>query len=137
MSEFDPRGGTHWEEEVSFRRLDGVERVPVLPFAHMLAVAPAVEPDDPAYVFIEWTPGQVERPIPGSALWRAALNEYLATADPSEPQAPQLRMAVAQSLAHFPSLEAWFRWRDHDRRPPREPPPHRARLGWSRLRWPW
>lgn len=131
-------GSTRWIAEVSRRQLDGVERAPLVPFAHMLAVAPAVELDEPAYVFIEWTPGQVERPTPGSAVWRAAIYQFLNATDPHEPQELAVRAAIANNLVQFPSLDAWFRWRDSERRPkresPRRPPAH---LGWSRLRWLW
>jgi len=131
------------------RQIDGADRVPLLPHAHMIAVAPGVShderSDDPVYVFIEWAPGMVERPYPGSAIWRAVLEQslehwqsqegesgegraqntdnvsvYAHVDDVDDEHADQqpsdlFRSAIQADLARFPSLDAWLRWRDHDR----------------------
>ena len=73
--------GQHTEQREDLRNIDGEERVPFLSQAHMIAIAPGTPQEDhlegPTYVFIEWAPGIVERPYPGSAIWRAVLERSL------------------------------------------------------------
>ncbi|MGH7669053.1 MAG: hypothetical protein ACRENQ_06125 [Gemmatimonadaceae bacterium] len=139
MSDLHADAHTRWQEALTRREMDGVERVALLPTAHMVAVAPSVDADDPAYVFIEWTPDLVERATPGSAVWRAALDAYLASDGlHDDPHRDQLRMEITRSLVRFPSLDAWFRWRDFERRLVRElPEPTHPKLQWGHVRCPW
>lgn len=140
--------GQHTEQREDLRQIDGVERVPFLSQAPMIAIAPGTAQEDhsegPTYVFIEWAPGIVERPYPGSAIWRAVLERSLDHLDDQTREhahAPEhaedashnggavnrgvwdaesqshdyFRSAIEADLARFQSLEMWFRWRDHER----------------------
>lgn len=128
-----PASGTSpYESRVDDRRLlDGTDRVPLLSLAQAVAIAPgesaAPGPSggDPTFVFIVWCPGVIERPHPGSAIWRAALERFLASHgtspacdDGGVAESDPVRHAVAADLERFPSLEAWLDWRDHDRMVP-------------------
>ncbi|MDE3151236.1 MAG: hypothetical protein KGL93_03220 [Gemmatimonadota bacterium] len=138
MSSLGHDAGTFWREEIVRREMDGAERVPLLARAHMVALAPPVEGSEPVYVYVEWTPGQIERPVPGSAVWRAVLDAYLAVDHPTQPQESLVRAAVRASRDRFPSLEHWFRWRDEERRTSRERPADpKQGLRWTSIRWPW
>jgi hypothetical protein len=99
----------------AYRQYDGEERVPLLPFAHSISWAPPVPMDDdaeqePVYVWIEWAPDVMERPLPGSALWRAALTRVAG-------RMPEASPVIEDDLRRFPDFASWLRWRDHDRRP--------------------
>ena len=113
--------GVRQESELAVRRAyEGEERVPLLGLAEFLAVVPGFDPEEPVYVFIQWAPGIVERPYPGTAIWRASLDRYLA----SDSTKPALRPLVAKSLEHFQTLEAWLRWADFERRARRDQDPN-------------
>lgn len=119
------------------REVEGETRVPLLPLAYALAWAPPAPSTDeadeePLYVWIEWAPDLMERPYPGSALWRAALERIAARVPAASP-------LVEDALRRFPTLESWLRWQDHDRRPSREPSPsaRAARFPGVPLWWPW
>jgi hypothetical protein len=96
------------------------ERVPLLPFARMVAFTTGLPNEEPAYVVIEWAPGIVERPYPGTPLWRAVLEQWLAhISAPTSAERPSttpddtlVRQAVCVDLERFPSFEAWLHWRD-------------------------
>jgi hypothetical protein len=125
------------ESEV-LRRLDGVERVALLPYARLVAIAPGRDVQQPVYVFIEWVPGLIERPYPGSAIWRAALEHYLAQPRDGDPTFAALAPIVRACLERFPSLEAWIRWSDYERILPTawyggQP----KRFSWPGIIWPW
>lgn len=92
------------------RQYDGAERVPALPSARLVSVAPATRNADPVLVAIEWVPGVVERPAPGSSLWRAALAARLAEPSRDTPDDALVREQIEQSLARFPDLESWWHW---------------------------
>ncbi len=130
--------GTFWGDAVIRHELDGEERVPLLPQAHMVALAPPMDGRDPVYVDVEWAPGHIELPTPGSAVWRAVLDAYLATDHPDQVQEAVVRIVVRESRDRFPSLDSWFRWRDEERRPSRERPADSERTRWwTSFRWPW
>ncbi len=92
------------------RRYDGAERVSLLPLARFVTVAPSTDPEEPVDVTIEWNPGWIEKPLPGSALWRAVLEGRLAQPGPPSPVEPVIRRQIAQSLERFPDLESWWAW---------------------------
>lgn len=127
-------GGT---EQERLREIEGVERVPLLPLAHSIAVSPGTEGDEPAYVFIEWSSAKVERPFPGTAIWRAALERYLDHRASSDAH-PLVRKALQQSLDRFPTLDSWLRWADGERQRRQDT---RRRCGWvidaPLTPWPW
>lgn len=90
---------------------DGAERVPLLPWAELLIVAPSADPQLPPEVAIRWSSERIEQPIPGSALWRAVLQQRLAAApDPGDPSDRIVRDQIERSLERFPSLESWWSW---------------------------
>lgn len=120
------------------RRLDGVERVELLPRASLVAIAPGASVEEPVYVFVEWAPSVIERPYPGSAIWRAALQHYLDRPRPDDPAYHALRPIVEGCLARFPDLAAWLRWLDRERTVPEAPPGDRAhQYIWPGIMWPW
>ncbi len=96
------------------RSLDGVDRVPLLSSALEVIVGPRTHPDEPAFVIIEWVPGRVEHPIPGSSLWRAAIELELAklseSNDPNGPVGRTLSEQLRQTLRRWPDLETWWLW---------------------------
>lgn len=118
---------------------DSAERVPLLPFARMVAFTTGLPNEEPTYVVIEWAPGIVERPYPGTPLWRAVLERWLVsisapetvpTSAPTSAERPStasddtlLRQAVRVDLDRFPSFEAWLHWRDVTRVVPERSPP--------------
>jgi hypothetical protein len=115
------------------REYDGEGRVPWLPCARSLSWAPPAPAADaaeqePIYVWIEWTPGTVERPLPGSCLWRAALARI---AD----RVPAAAPVIEDELRRFPDFESWLYWRDRERRP--SATPTRVQVPRLLLRWPW
>ncbi|HTS87880.1 MAG TPA: hypothetical protein VMG41_05265 [Gemmatimonadales bacterium] len=91
-------------------RYDGTERIPFLPNALYITTAPHADPAHPVYVEIAWGPGAPEKPIPGSALWRAALERRLEELQDEDPGDVLLRRQIEQSLERYPSLEAWWKW---------------------------
>lgn len=103
------------EQAVATRRaLEGEERISLLPAAEVIAVS-AGSGDEPPYVFICWTAEIAERPYPGTALWRAAVERYLASPARNAAADAIIRPLVESALARFDSLEAWLRWMDHER----------------------
>jgi|GEM_PF-3060821 len=123
-------------EREYLRQLEGVERVALLPYASHVAIAPGTSAEEPPYVFIEWAPGGVERPYPGTTIWRAVLERYLTEPHDQDPASAALRQIVAESLRRFSSLDAWLRWVDHERLAPA--PGERAhRFAWPTIVWPW
>jgi hypothetical protein len=127
-------GNQHGPQRATLRELDGAERISDLPLARTIALAPGLPPglrdgdEGPTYAVIVWWPGAVECPCPGSALWRAVLEQFLEnealypTTDASSLHDNPVRAAVIADLQRFPSLEAWLRWRDHDRTVPERRP---------------
>jgi hypothetical protein len=92
------------------RQYDGHERIPQLAHAALITLAPSTDPDEPVDVLIEWSPGQVEKPLPGSALWRAVLEGRLARPVSRDPAERLIRRQVQRSLERFPDLESWWHW---------------------------
>jgi len=122
-------GSQYAPEREELRQLDAAERVGWLPYARAVALAPGPPGDEePTYVFIVWALGVVERPCPGSALWRAVLERFLrkehsrARSELPDEAADPVGLAVAADLRRFPSLDAWFAWRDRDRTVPNRRP---------------
>jgi hypothetical protein len=92
------------------RRYDGAERIERLPLAQFVTLAPSADPDEPVDVTIEWGPTTIEKPLPGSSLWRAVLSARLEqplTADPAE---SIIRSQIKSSVERFPDLETWWAW---------------------------
>jgi hypothetical protein len=115
------------------REYDGEARVVWLPCARSLSWAPPAPTADateqePIYVWIEWMSGTVERPFPGSSLWRATLARI---AD----RVPSAAPMIEDELRRFPDFESWLHWRDRERRPPA--PPMRDEAPRLLLRWSW
>lgn len=116
-------------QEEARRQLDGIDRVALLPRAQMLAISFGAI-DEPAYVFIEWTPGEPEGPYPGTTIWRAVIERWLRMPHEDNPSWPLLAPIAEANLARFTSLNAWIRWCDRERerrrdavdRPTRTPP---------------
>lgn len=100
------------------RQLDGVERIPFLASAEFLGLTVGAEAEEPVTVFIGWAANLVERPYPGTAIWRAAIESFLRSAPTGDPTQPFLRRAALLSLDRFPSLDRWLRWYDHERPEP-------------------
>jgi len=126
------------------RRLEqeGVERVPFLAAARCIALAPGTRGDEPVYVWIHWAPGWVEQPLPGSALWHAAIVRYLDAPPTRDPTDPPLRRIAGESLVRFPTLDSFARWTVEDRhleRRPLSPPRRRSseETRWPGTVWPW
>lgn len=116
-------------EQEARRQLEGVERIARLARADFLAVTVGDSPDAPAIVFIGWTAELVERTYPGTAIWRAAIERYLASTPNGDPGDPLVRAMARESLTRFPTLDRWLSWLDHERQraaragpaPPRPP----------------
>jgi hypothetical protein len=108
--------------------------VALLPHARVVVSAPSLDPDEPAMVVIEWEAGVTERAVPGSALWRAALERHLAQPGNSGPENRIVREQIQRALARLPSIEAWFDWpRSGWLMPPHqedEPHPRRRHRPW-------
>lgn len=121
MDTISPSRGDRSEVEVR-RELEGVERIPFLPSAEFLGVTAGAEPQDPVTVFICWRDDLVERPYPGTAIWRAALESFLRAPPTDDNAQPFVRDAAQCSLDRFPTLERWLKWFDHER-----PEPDRVR----------
>jgi hypothetical protein len=118
----------------ALREYDGGARVSQLAVAELLLWAPPAPATDfaerePIYVWIEWVPGAVERPLPGTSLWRAALARI---ADRVPTAAPM----IEDDIRRFPDFESWLRWRDQDRRPPAASPERDRPRGFARW-WSW
>ena len=109
MSDADPHAETAARAQELLRRHDGAELVPLLESARLIAVAPAQERDAPVYVEILWARG-LDRPIPGSTLWRAAVERRLAEPSGGGPAEEILRRQLRESLERFPSLEVYWEW---------------------------
>lgn len=135
--------GQHQMQREQLDELEGVERIALLPLALHVALAPGATADEPPYVFVEWAPGAIERPYPGTAIWRAVLSQYLIGQSGNspvnnDPARDSIRHVVAESLERFSSLDAWIRWADHERVPAadsRVTADERARVpvtGWAR-----
>ena len=92
------------------RRYDGIERIALLPYAEFITLAPSTRLDDPVDVTIEWGPDRVEKPLPGSALWRAVLESRVARPATPDPAERLIRHQILGSLARFPDLESWWAW---------------------------
>jgi hypothetical protein len=121
-------------------RLDGVERAPFVPLARLVAVSHGTTVEEPPYVWVEWSPGILERPYPGSAVWRAALQHYLLRPTGNDPAAHLLRPIIAACLERFPTLESWMRWTNQQRVVPEAgttPRRRHAWLLWPTGSWPW
>lgn len=80
--------GEHQKEREQRDALEGIERIALLPLARHVALVPGATAHEPPYVFIEWAPGAIERPYPGTAIWRAVLSRYLAEQGTSHPFVP-------------------------------------------------
>ncbi|MGE0353021.1 MAG: hypothetical protein AB7I33_03055 [Gemmatimonadales bacterium] len=89
---------------------EGIQRVPFLPLAHMVTLAPTAGADDPVSVAIFWDRDRIELPFPGSVLWRAALARWLELAPAERPADTTLREQVERSLARYPTAESWWAW---------------------------
>jgi hypothetical protein len=138
MRSIAPQYDRSESEQEILRRLDGVERAALLPYANLVAIAPGPDAEEPVYVFIEWSPDAIERPYPGSAVWRAALERYLAHPRDDDPTFRALAPIVQACLQRFPSLDAWIRWSDHERlRPTASHGSHTKRFSWPGILWPW
>lgn len=132
--------GLYETERTRREELEGTTRVALLRHALHVALVPGVTACEAPYVFIEWAPGVVERPYPGTAIWRAVLNWYLTAPDNGDPAAPVIGPVVAAALERFSSLEAWLRWTDHERLLRYEAEtahPRKQRRHVPVLRWPW
>lgn len=125
-------------ERVARRHLEGVDRIPFLPFATFVAVVPGIEGAEPPYVCIAWTPNVIERPYPGCAIWRAVLERYLAMPVGDDAASRAVREIVASSLRRYPTLEAWIHWADFERSRPAQPERREdSQILWPSLAWPW
>jgi hypothetical protein len=96
-------------------QLEGIERIALLPRAEFLAVTVGGEIDAPVVVFIGWGGEVVERAYPGTAIWRAAIERYLAGPISTDPGDPIVRAAAEESLIRFPTLDRWLAWEEHER----------------------
>ena len=125
------------EELELLARYDGAERVKDLASAKLVMIAPSGSADDPVAVTIEWAPGAMERPLPGSALWRAVLARRLEADAAGDPGAEVVRLQIRRSLERFPDLESWWHWlRTGWTAPPTPEPPKPARRQGGRW-WRW
>jgi hypothetical protein len=134
--EFSPRAGSTATEQERLREIEGAERVALLPLAHSIAVSPGTEGDEPAYVFIEWSPSNVERPFPGTAIWRAALEGYLEHGASTD-EHPLVRQALERSLSRFPTVSSWLRWADGERERRQDRGSRGSVIGAPLTPWPW
>ena len=91
-------------------RYDGAERIADLASARLVMVAPSAAVDEPVAVTIQWAYGAMERPLPGSALWRAVLEHRLEAEADGDPGAAVVRWQIRRSLDRFPDLETWWHW---------------------------
>lgn len=116
------------------RQYDGVERIPLLPLARFVTLAPSTDPGQPVDVTIEWAPDRIEKPLPGSALWRAVLEGRLGRPMSRDPLERLVRRQIIASLDRYPDLETWWAGLRTGWTAP--PPPDRPRergLGLRRL----
>jgi hypothetical protein len=98
------------EELALLARYDGAERIPDLGSSRLVMIAPSASADDPVAVTIEWAQGTIERPLPGSALWRAVLERRLEAQRDGDPGAAAVQHQIRRSLERFPDLETWWHW---------------------------
>lgn len=105
------RAGQFADEQDALRRVDGAERAAFIALAEMVAVAPGTSADEPAYVWIAWSAEVVERAVPGSAVWRAALHQYLLRPPAGDLADRAIRPVIAACLERYPTLESWLRTR--------------------------
>lgn len=93
------------------RALDGAGRVAWLPLAATVIVGPPREPDQAASVIIEWGPGRVERPVPGSTLWRAVIEREVRRLEEEAGVAAQLLAdRLSRAAERWPDIDAWWAW---------------------------
>jgi hypothetical protein len=122
------------------QRHDGAERVPALPYARLITIAPTAREDDPVHVAIDWGSGAIEQPFPGASLWRAVLERRLAEPPHEDPADRVLRAQIQHSVERFPDLETWWHWLRTGWTAPPEPEAERKgrraerRGAWW---WPW
>ena len=120
------------------RRYDGAERIPHLPFAQVVLIAPAAGEDDPVHVEIVWSPGAIEHPFPGSSLWRAVLRRHVERPSNGDPRDRVLREQIQRSLQRSPDLESWWHWlRTGWTAPPRPEGSDEGRHAERGSGWPW
>lgn len=134
MDTISPSHGEASEREAR-HQLEGVERIPFLASAEFLGLTVGADPEEPVTVFIGWTADLVERPFPGTAIWRAALKSFLRAAPTGDPTQPLMRDSAQISLDRFPSLERWLRWSDHERQKPDRLPAPFPPTVWAGPAW--
>jgi hypothetical protein len=117
-------------EREARRRIEGVERIPLLESAEFVALTVGTEPEEPVTVFIGWYSELTERPYPGTAIWRAAVERFLRAAPTGNSGERQVRIAAEASLDRFPSLDRWLTWADHERPVARSRPAQPSRAFW-------
>ena len=103
----------------------------------VVTVGPGRFPEEPAHVLIEWKPNTVEQPTPGSALWRAAIEQELSREKRDEPGEDFLAQQLRASLDRYPMMETWWAWVRTGWTTPPKPAPRRERphpLRWLRRR---
>lgn len=132
------RAGQLTDDHDTLRHVDGVERAPFIALAELVAVAPGTDADDPTYVWVAWSVGVVERAVPGSAVWRAALHQYLLRPPTGDLTDRAVRPVIAACLERYPTLESWLsaagsRLRGRAEAERRDAP----RLPWRGVHWPW
>ena len=121
---------------------DAAERAAFLPAARCIALAPGTHGGEPVYVWIEWPAGLIEQPMPGSALWHAAIVRYLDAPPSADRTDPTLRRVAAASLVRFPTVDSYARWTSGERQSdtPASAPRRRAPVRgtrWPGTVWPW
>jgi len=109
MSDHHPHAEAAARAQELLRRHDGADLALRLDEARIIAIAPALEPDAPVYVEIVWA-DRLDHPIPGSTLWRSAIERRLAQPAGDRSDSDVLRRQMRDSLDRFPSLEDYWEW---------------------------
>lgn len=124
---------------VQRKQFDGIHRIALLPQAGAISVAPGCTVGDTVHVMIAWSAVDIEEPYPGTTIWRAVLERFLANAPDDDPVWQTLKPILIADLERFPSLSAYLQWADHERVIPRDPArePTRRSFMWSSAGWPW
>ena len=105
------------------RQYDGIERMPLLAHAEFITLAPSTDPNQPVDVTIAWGLDRVEKPLPGSALWRTVLENRLARQITPDPAERLIRHQILRSLDRYPDLVSWWAWVQNGWTAPPKPTP--------------
>lgn len=88
--------------------------------ARLIVLSPSGDEEAPVDVALYWLRDRPYFPLPGSTLWRTALQRWLRQPSNGSPEDGVIRTEVERSLVRFPSIESWW---------------DALRSGWTRPTW--